>query len=309
MKALQISKPGKWGEETFPRPSHPISGRADAPVQVRRRRRQLPLNAMVGLLLLTPLIFGALLGPQIAPYPADEMNVGPRLHAPSSQYPFGTDAFGRDLFSRVLTGARTAAGMALGGIAISTLLGTLLGLLAGYYGGWLDHLLSRAMDTWLAFPGLLMAIIIVARLGPSLTNAIIALGFMEVPVLYRVARGTTLSVRHALYVEAARAIGMTDRRLLTRHILPDLYSPITVLCTLHMGTILLAGSGLSFIGLGAQPPQPEWGLLLSSGRRYMAQAWWLTFFPGMAIMLSVLGFNLLGDGLRDLLDPRLRTRR
>jgi ABC-type dipeptide/oligopeptide/nickel transport system permease subunit len=269
-----------------------------------RRARSLPLNAIIGLVLLAPLIIAALLGPRLAPYPPDEFKVGARLQAPSRAHLCGTDAFGRDLFSRIVIGARIAAGMALGGVAISALLGTALGLIAGYYGGWPDQVLSRVMEVWLAFPGLLMAIVVVARLGPSLTNAVIALGLMEVPALYRVVRGTTLSIRHELYVEAARAVGVPDRRLLLRHILPGLYSPIIVLCTLRMGIMLLAGGGLSFIGLGAQPPQPEWGLLLASGRRYMAQAWWLTFFPGIAIALSVLGFNLLGDGLRDMLDPR-----
>ncbi|MCD6291001.1 MAG: ABC transporter permease [Anaerolineae bacterium] len=266
--------------------------------------RPLPRSAVVGLILLGPVILTVLLGPWVAPYPPDELNVGPRLQAPTLAHPFGTDAFGRDLFSRVMAGAGIAVKMVSGSVVLSMSLGVLLGLMAGYYGGWLDQVISRAMDVWLAFPELLIAIVVVARLGPSLADAIVALGLMGVPVLDRVVRGAAFSVRHALYVEAARAVGVPDRRLLLRHILPGLYSPIVVMGTLQIGIVLLAGSGLSFIGLGAQPPQPEWGLLLASGRRYMAQAWWLALFPGLAIVVSVLGLNLLGDGLRDWLDPR-----
>jgi len=185
--------------------------------------------------------------------------------------------------------------------------GTSLGLLAGYRRGWLEQILSRFMDAWLAFPGLLLALVLVARMGPSLTATMIALGIVGIPSYYRLVRNGTLSARHALYVEAACSIGASNARILLRHILPNLASPIVVLTTLRLGTVLLAGGGLSFIGLGAQPPQPEWGALLAAGRGYMDTAWWLALFPGLAITVSVMGFNLLGDGLRDALAPDVRS--
>jgi ABC-type dipeptide/oligopeptide/nickel transport system permease subunit len=196
--------------------------------------------------------------------------------------------------------------MALVGSSIAAGLGITLGLLAGYYGKGLDQVLSRIMEVWLAFPSLLLAVIIVARLGPSLRNAILALGIVGAPSFYRLTRGVTLSVRGTSYVEAARALGARDRRILLRHILPNIAPPLVVLLTMRMGTLVLAGGGLSFIGLGAQPPHPEWGALLATGRDYMDLAPWLAVYPGLCITLTVVGFNLLGDGLRELLDPRLR---
>jgi ABC-type dipeptide/oligopeptide/nickel transport system permease subunit len=267
------------------------------------RRRASPSlwigGGLVALLLLTALLASAL-----APYPSDLIMAEARLQAPSLTHPFGTDSFGRDLFSRVIHGARLAVEMALLGVGLAAAIGVTLGVLAGYYGEQLDQLLSRAMEVWMAFPGLLLALIIVARLGPSLRNATIALGIVSVPSFYRLARCGALSVREAAYVEAARALGVGDGRILLRHVLPNVAPSLIVLATMRLGTLLLAGGGLSFIGLGAQTPQPEWGALLADGRDYMDAAPWLAIFPGLCITLSVVGLNLLGDGLRDLSDPR-----
>jgi peptide/nickel transport system permease protein len=273
-------------------------------------RRHLPLfrhttpSLWLGGAIVTVLLLCALLAPAIARYPPDLVMGEVRLQGPSGAHPFGTDALGRDMLSRVLYGARIALGMAVLGVGIAAALGVTLGLLAGLYGGWRDQLLARVMDVWMAFPSLLLAIIIVARLGPDLRNAVLALGIVGAPAFFRLTRGCTLSARQATYVEAARSVGAGDRRILLRHILPNNISPLVVLVTMRMGMLVLAGGGLSFIGLGAQPPQPEWGALLATGRDYVDTAPWLALFPGLCITLTVAGFNLLGDGLRDALDPR-----
>ncbi len=255
---------------------------------------------------MTLLLLSALFAPILAQYPPDLVVGEARLQSPSTVHPFGTDALGRDMLSRVLYGARIAVRMATLGVSIAAFVGVALGLLAGYYGGWLDQLVSRVLEVWLAFPSLLLAIIIVARLGPSLQNAVVALGIVGVPSFYRLTRGCTLSERQALYVEAARAVGANDRRILLRHILPNIAPSLVVLTSMRLGMLVLAGGGLSFIGLGAQPPQPEWGALLAAGRDYMDTAPWLAIYPGLCITTTVAGFNLLGDGLRDVLDPRRR---
>ncbi len=272
------------------------------------RRRQISLrpNVLVGAVLVGMLVLAGVLAPLLAPYPPDQIQPALRLRPPSFEHPFGTDAFGRDLYSRVIHGARIALRISLLSVLLAAAPGIWLGLLAGYHRGWSDQVLSRVMEIWLAFPGLLLAIVLVARLGPSLDTTVIALGVIGLPSFYRMARSGTISARHALYVEAARALGIGDTRILLGHILPNLASPLIVLITLRMGTMLLAAGGLSFIGLGAQPPLPEWGALLATGRDYLDTAWWLAFFPGLAFTLSVTGFNLLGDGLRDLLSPETR---
>jgi peptide/nickel transport system permease protein len=258
---------------------------------------------MVLLLCLT-----ALLAPVLAKHPPDLIVGEARLQPPSGGYPFGTDSLGRDQFSRIVYGARIAIGMATLGVGIAVTLGITSGLLAGFYGRWLDQALSRLMEVWLAFPSLLLAIIIVARLGPSMRNAVVALGIVGAPSFFRLTRSSTLSARKLAYVEGARAVGATDGRVVLRHILPNIAPSLVVLATMRMGVLVLAGGGLSFIGLGAQPPQPEWGALLADGRDYMDTAPWLAIFPGMCITLAVAGFNLLGDGLRDAMDPRQRRR-
>jgi len=259
----------------------------------------------VGLALMAAVGAMAVLVPLLTAYPPDQIIPGARLQPPSGEHPFGTDSLGRDLLSRVAYGAHLAARMSLLSVGISLMLGLVLGSLAGYYSGWTDQILSRTMDGWLALPGALVAVVIVARLGASLENLILALGIMGVPAFYRMVRNTTLSARCMPYAEAATALGATDGRVMWRHVFPNILSPLVVLVTMRLGTALLTGSSLSFIGLGAQPPLPEWGALLSAGRNYLDVAWWLALFPGLAVTATVVGLNLMGDGLRDILDPRM----
>lgn len=270
------------------------------------RRRKISSHLLLGGALVLVLLITALLGPWLAIAPPDLVRPALRLQPPSLSAPFGTDTFGRDLYSRVVSGARIAVGMSFYGVLLSALPGTLLGLLAGYRRGWLETCLSRLMDAWLSLPGMLLAIVLVARMGPSILTLVLALGITGVPTYYRLVRNATLSLRKAGYIEAVQALGATEARILFRHLLPNLASPVIVLTTLRLGSVLLAGAGLSFLGLGAQPPTAEWGALLASGRDAMETAWWLAVFPGLAITLSVMGFNLLGDGLRDLLSLAAR---
>jgi peptide/nickel transport system permease protein len=274
-----------------------------SPAQIRCR---LTPSLWVGGVITTLLLLTALLAPVMTRYPPDLVGADAPLQPPNAAHLFGTDSLGRDMFSRVVYGARIAVEMAALGAGIALTLGVTLGLLAGYYGQWLDQALSRIIEVWLAFPSLLLALIIVARLGPSLRNTIIALGIIGAPSFYRLARSGTLSARQVAYVEAARSLGVSDHRILVRHILPNIAPSLMILATMRLGVLVLAGGGLSFIGLGAQPPQPEWGALLAAGRDYMDTAPWLAIYPGLCITLSVIGFNLLGDGLRDVLDPRRR---
>jgi ABC-type dipeptide/oligopeptide/nickel transport system permease subunit len=261
------------------------------------------LSFTIGALVVALFLCVALAAPWLAPYPPDQVMAGPRLAPPSGAHWFGTDALGRDLFSRVVHGAPLALFAAAFGVTVAAGLGIAPGLLAGYRGGWTDQLLSRLMDMWLAFPGLLLALVIVARLGPSLTNAVLALGVVSAPSFFRLARSQTLSARRLMYVEAAEATGAGEARILLRHILPNVASALIVLATLRAGILLLACGGLSFIGLGAQPPSPEWGALLASGRSHLETAPWMAIFPGLALTVAVVGMNLLGDGLRDWSDP------
>jgi ABC-type dipeptide/oligopeptide/nickel transport system permease subunit len=262
----------------------------------------------IGAALIGAFVLVALFGPVVAPFSPVTVGAGPVLQPPNAVHPFGTDALGRDLFSRVLHGGRIAMAMAMFGVTVSASIGVALGAAAGYYGGRPDQMLSRLMEIWLAFPGVLLAVIIVARLGPGLTNATLALGIVGVPVFFRLMRNTTLSARRTCYVEAAHSVGASDRRIMLRHILPNVGSPVIVLVTMRLGILILSGSALSFIGLGAQPPQPEWGALLAAGRDYMDVAPWLAVLPGLCITLTVVGLNLLGDGLRDALDPQQSRR-
>ena len=258
------------------------------------------LAAAIGLL--------AAFSESIAPYDIAKLAPADRLQGPSTQHFFGTDIYGRDLFSRVLVGARlslTVAGIAVG---LAALPGIFLGIVSGMNPGWLSNSFSRVMDAWMAVPGLLLAIAFTAAFGRSTFVLAVALGLIGIPTYYRQARAETLGVQNELYVESARSLGAKEFHILLRHVLPNVLPTLTVLITLRVGSILLAVSGLSFIGLGAQPPEPEWGALLAEGRDYAQQAWWLTFFPGAAIAFTVFALNLLGDGLRDLLDPNLQVK-
>lgn len=270
------------------------------------RAARISPGGLVGSAIVAVLLLAALLAPLLAPYPPDALAPADRLAPPGWAHPLGADALGRDLLSRLLYGARIAVQMAGLAVGLSAAVGMALGSLAGYHGGRLDQALARVMDAWLSLPAVLVALVVVARLGPSLNNLILALGVMGVPAYFRLVRAMTLSARRAPYVEAAQAVGAGDARIMARHILPNIAAPIIVQTTLRLGVVLLTGGSLSFIGLGAQPPTPEWGALLAAGRGAMDTAWWLAVFPGLAITITVLGFNLLGDGLRDALNPHQR---
>jgi len=265
-------------------------------------------NALIGALLVSLLVLVALFAPLIAPYDPLAVKPSALLKPPSAEHWLGTDALGRDQFSRIVYGARISLQLGLIAVAIAALFGTLLGLLAGYYRGWADNLTSAGVDVLLAFPNILLALAITYALGISLTNLMIAVGIAAIPTYVRVVRSTVLTIKENAYIEAARVSGCSDLRIILHHILPNALGPIIVLATLGVATAILSGSALSFLGLGTKPPTPEWGVMLAEGRSFMLNAWWVTTFPGLAIMLTVLSINLLGDGLRDALDPRLRSR-
>ncbi len=248
----------------------------------------------------------ALFAPLLAALDPIAIDLGARLQAPSAAHLFGTDDFGRDIFSRVVWGSRLAVRLGTLSVLVAAVGGVALGLVAGYYGRWVDQLISRTFDVILAFPTELFAIAIIAILGPSLDNLIVALGVFGWAGYGRIVRGQVLSARRREYVEAAHAIGARARRIMTRHILPNVIAPVIILSATRFGGALLAGSGLSLIGLGVPIPQPEWGAIIATGRDYLGTASWIVLFPGALIFFAVLGVNLLGDGLRDVLDPRLR---
>jgi peptide/nickel transport system permease protein len=242
----------------------------------------------------------------LAPYDPYDQNLAAALAAPSLAHPFGTDQYGRDVLSRVMYGSRTALLSILVVDCIALVVGSALGLFAGYYGGRVDSLIMRVVDVLLAFPYLLLAMIIVAALGPSLMNSMVAIGVVYTPQYARVIRGQVLSVRTTEFVLAAQAIGSSRLRVMLRHILPNSFTPILVMATMQAGAVVVETAGLSFLGMGAQPPSPDWGAVLADGHSYFLSSWWIATFPGLAIFAVVIGFNLLGDALRDLFDPRRR---
>lgn len=282
-----------------------VASSAKSPRQLMWRRFKNNPMCMLGLSLVALLFFIALFGPLIAPNDPILVNTPDRFQSPNRTYWFGTDEFGRDIFSRILYGGRIAVQVGMVSVTVAFVGGIVLGLICGYYGGIVDTVLSRLLEIWLSFPDILFVIAVVAILGPSLNTVILALGFLSIPAYARIVRGSVLSTRQELYVEAARSVGVGNNRIMLRHILPNVVAPLIILSSMRFGGALLTGAGLSFIGLGAQPPSPEWGAILSTGRMYMYQAPWITVFPGMAIAVFVLGVNMLGDGLRDVLDPRL----
>jgi peptide/nickel transport system permease protein len=261
---------------------------------------------LAGLLLLAGLVAAAILAPWIAPYDPIEVTMDKALGPPSRQHIMGTDRFGRDVFSRIVFGARVSLSVGIIATGIATICGVLLGLFAGYLGGTVDLVIMRIIDFLLAFPGLVLALMVIAVLGPNLQNLMIAVGIRHIPSFARVVRGSVLSTKENLYVEAARAIGCSTPRVTFRHVFPNVLAPVIVLTSLDIGDAIIVGAGLSFIGMGAQPPTPEWGVMLSSGRAFIRSAWWLTVYPGLAIMISVLAVNLVGDGVREAFDPRRR---
>jgi peptide/nickel transport system permease protein len=267
--------------------------------------RRYPI-AYLGVAIVVLVIAVASLADVITPYdPA--WQIDERLTPPNADYVLGLDEFGRDVYSRIIYGARVSLYVGMVSVIFIALpLGTLLGVTAGYFRGWVDATLSRIVDVMFAFPSIILAITIVGILGPSLTNAMVAIGLVYAPTFARVARGSTLAVANLDYIMASRTIGARDRRIIWRHVLPNIAAPLIIQTTLGLSTAILAEAALSFLGLGTQPPMPSWGTMLGTGRRYMELAPWVAVYPGVAIMVTVLGFNLAGDGLRDALDPRLR---
>jgi peptide/nickel transport system permease protein len=265
-------------------------------------------SAVIGGAIVLAVVLGAALAPVLAPGDPEAMEMTKRLEGPSWRHPMGTDQFGRDLFARVLYGARISLSVALVAVTLSVVIGVSLGLLSGYYGGLLDLLVQRVVDIFLAFPVLLLAIALVAALGSSPRNVVLALGLVGWTNYARVVRVDVLALKGREFVQSARVVGVSDLRIVLRHILPSVLSPVLVLATLGIGYAIVAEAGLSFLGLGVQPPAPSWGWTVAFGTRFLRDAPHLSTFPGLAIMVSVVGFNLLGDGLRDLFDPRSRQR-
>lgn len=263
-------------------------------------------QAVLGGLLITALLLVAIFAPLLAPEGYDAQDMSKSLLPPGKGQLLGTDMFGRDILARILWGARISLQIGVIATSISLLAGGGIGLVSGYYGGTLDRLVMGLMDILLAFPGILLALAVVAILGPGLYNVMIAVGVHGIPQFARLIRGATLSLREREFIEAARSLGALDRRIIWRHVAPNVVAPVIILASLEIGSAILSAAGLSFLGLGAQPPLPDWGAMISQGRQYLRSAWWVGIFPGIAILLTVLGFNLLGDGLRDILDPRLR---
>jgi len=261
--------------------------------------------ALGGLFLLT-LVVIAIFAPFIAAYDPIEVYPTEARQAPNLKHLAGTDRLGRDAMSRIIFGTRISLRVGLIGVAIALSLGGTLGLYAGYYGGRIDTIVCMLVNIMLAFPGILLSLSIVAVLGPGLENVMVAVGISSIPQFLRVVRSSVLSAKENVYVEAAKVAGCSNRRIIFRHILPNVVAPVIILSTLWVGTAILIGASVSFLGLGVQPPTPEWGLMVSDGRNYLTTMWWLSTFPGLAIALTVLAMNLLGDGLRDALDPRLR---
>ena len=262
--------------------------------------------ALIGGIIVLLFVAIAALAPLIAPHPPNEGDLAQRLMPPGHEHLLGTDPLGRDLLSRVIYGARISLEIQVVSVLFALLVGTLIGMTSGYYGGKLDHVIMRLMDVLLAFPGIFLAISIIAVLGPGLLNLMLAAGIYSIPQFARIVRGSVLTLKEKEFIEAARAVGESDASILFRYLLPNSLAPIIIQTTLRMATVLLTASGLSFLGLGVQPPTAEWGAMLSNARAYLITAPHVAMVPGLAIMLVVMGFNLFGDGLRDSLDPRLR---
>lgn len=263
--------------------------------------------AVIGFIIIGTLIIIGIFADFIAPYDYDEQDLLNAFQKPSSEHWFGTDEFGRDIFSRVVYGTRISLKIGLISVSISLLIGGSLGAVSGFYGGKLDNLIMRIMDIFLAIPSILLAISIVAALGTGITNLMIAVGISSIPSYARIVRASVLSIRSEEFIEAARASGTSDIKIITKHIIPNCLAPVIVQSTLSVANAILTAAGMSFIGLGIQPPEPEWGTMLSSGRGYIRGYGYMTLFPGLAMAITVLSMNLLGDGLRDALDPKLKN--
>lgn len=282
--------------------AHPGPSRRSRWAQFTRRR-----TALLGAVILLVLAVLSLAGPGLSPYDPQKMDLSRVLRPPSFEFPLGSDYLGRDILTRILYGGRLSLLIGLLAVALGLAVGVPLGAISGYYGGWADLLIQRVADILLAFPGFLLSLSLVAMLGVGLQNVIVAVAIGALPSFIRLVRSSVLTIRELTYVEAARSTGVGDGTILLRHVLPNAVAPIIVQATLNLGSAIIVAAGLGFLGLGVQPGTPEWGTMLGEGRNYIYRAWYLTTFPGLAIFLAVVGFNLLGDGLRDALDPRLRN--
>jgi peptide/nickel transport system permease protein len=291
-----VSRPAALGSSSF----------AGRQADVGRRLVRNP-GARIGLALLGLLIFLAIAAPLVAPYGPSDAEYARVLEPPTRDHIMGTDQLGRDVFSRVVFGARITLRVGLIAVSAAFTFGTLIGVVSGFYGGRLDSLIMRLVDIGLAFPGLLLALVVIAVLGPGLFNVMIALAIANFPLALRVARGSALSARRQLYVESAEAIGSSDLSTMVRYILPAVIPAVLIVATLEVANAILIAAALSFLGLGAQPPAPEWGAMLAQAQGQLQVAWWIAVFPGLAIVVAVLSINLVGDGLRDALDPKTRS--
>ena len=281
--------------------------RSDRPLLLAWRRLLRNRVTLTGLVVVAVIVLLALLAPLIAPYPPQQGNAAATLRPPSWSHPFGTDSIGFDIFSRTIYGGRIDLLIAIGAVAIALLVGCMFGAVAGFFGRVVDEVVMRGMDMLSAFPSFILALAVVAAVGPSLPNLIFAIALVNVPVYARLLRSRVLTVREAQYVRAATALGLSRRRVLLVHVLPNSWAPIFVQSTLQAGYAILEAAGLSFIGLGIRVPKAEWGVMINMGLQYIVSGqWWITFFPGTAIALTVMGFNLIGDGLQDVLDPKRR---
>lgn len=277
-----------------------------SPFQLVIKRFKKNKRAIVGLIIVFIFLVVSLLAPWIAPYSPFEQNMDNLLEPPSIKHLFGTDQFGRDVLSRIIYGARISLMIGIVGVGIAIIIGVSLGTLAGYFGGKVDSFIMRIMDIFMAFPGFLLALGIISILGPSMFNVMIAIGAFSIPVFARIMRSSVISIINKEFVEAAKSLGGGSLFIIFKHIIPNSIAPIIVLSTMRIATAILTASGLSFLGLGAQPPTPEWGAMLSEGREYIRTATHLSTIPGLVIMFVVIGFNMFGDGLRDALDPQMK---
>nr|WP_302135274.1 ABC transporter permease [uncultured Schaedlerella sp.] len=263
--------------------------------------------AVSGSIILLLFVLMAAFAPVLAPYDPFYMDPAAALTGPSPEHLLGTDNMGRDILSRIIYGSQISLKVSLASVAIATAAGVLLGVAAGYFGGITDAVISRILEVMLSFPEVMLALLIMSILGSSLNNIMLAIGIVYTPIFARIARGAVLSVKDSLYVEAARSIGVRDVTIIVRHVLPNILSPVLVQVTLSLAFAILSEAALSFLGIGVEPDIPSWGIMLNNGKAWIEIAWWVGVFPGIAIALAVLGFNILGDGLRDVLDPRLRN--
>ncbi|WP_025785714.1 ABC transporter permease [Sporosarcina sp. D27] len=262
--------------------------------------------AMAGAIIIGIYLLMMLVAPIVAPYDPYDISLEDKLTPPSMEHWMGTDDKGRDILSRILYGSRLSIGVGFASVLFGAFFGITLGLVAGYYGKWIDTIISRLLDVMLAFPGILLALAIISALGPGLINVTIAVGVFSIPLFARIVRGSTMEVKKLEYIDAIRTLGANDFTIIFKHIFPNVLSPIIVQGSMRLATAILSAAGLSFLGLGAQPPSPEWGAMLSSGRDFLFSAPYMALFPGLMISILVLGFNLFGDGLRDALDPKLK---